>query len=86
MEGSLPRSADRAFQQAEQGEARILLPDIVIGEFVYTALKGRLQTSDPIALIQEMLEQIETSAFFDSSRHDSRSLESVSSKSREGAS
>jgi len=65
MEGNLPRSADRAFQEAEQGGARILFLDIVIGEFIYTALKGRLRTKDPKALIQEMLERFEISAHFE---------------------
>jgi predicted nucleic acid-binding protein len=65
MEGNLPRSADKAFQEAEQGEARIVFLDIVIGEFIYTALKGRLRTKDPTSLIQEMLERFEISAHFE---------------------
>ena len=64
MEGNLPRSADKAFQEAEQGGARIVFLDIVIGEFIYTALKGRLRTKDPAALIQEMLERLENFCSF----------------------
>jgi predicted nucleic acid-binding protein len=64
MEGNLPKSADKAFQEADQGVARIVFPDVVIGEFIYVALKGRLRTNDPKALIREMLEEFETSAHF----------------------
>ncbi|HYB04347.1 MAG TPA: PIN domain-containing protein [Nitrososphaerales archaeon] len=65
MEGDLPRLADRAFQEADQGEAHIIFPEIVVGEFIYTALKGRLRARDPSALISEMLEELETSANFE---------------------
>ncbi len=65
MEGDLPKSADKAFQDADQGEARIIFPDVVIGEFVYIALKGRLHTKDKNASVLEMLEELETSSHFE---------------------
>jgi predicted nucleic acid-binding protein len=65
LEGNLPRSADRAFQEAEQGNARIIFPDIVIGELIYVALKGRLRTNDAGALIEEVLEELEISDHFE---------------------
>ena len=65
MEGDLPKSADKAFQDADQGEARIIFPDVVIGEFIYIALKGRLHTKDKNASVLEMLEELETSSHFE---------------------
>jgi predicted nucleic acid-binding protein len=34
LDDALPRRADEAFRQAEQGRNRILLPQIPLGEFV----------------------------------------------------
>ncbi len=56
FEDSLPAKADLAFKEAEDGNAIILIPEVVIGEFVYIALKGRLKTSDPKSLILELLD------------------------------
>lgn len=65
VEGNLPRGADKAFQEADLGNARIIFPDVVVGEFIYIALKGRLRANDPSALISEMLDEFETSAYLE---------------------
>ena len=65
LEGNLPRAADKVFQEAERGIAKIIFPDVVIGELIYTALKGRLRVNDANALIDEMLERLEISDHFE---------------------
>ena len=62
LEDGLPARADRAFKDAEDGRATVLLPEVVIGEFVYIALKGRLKSSDPRSLIGELLDELGASA------------------------
>jgi predicted nucleic acid-binding protein len=64
LEDSLPAKADLAFKEAEDGKAVILIPEVVIGEFVYIALKGRLKSSDPKSLILELLDELDSSAMF----------------------
>ena len=64
LEDSLPTKADRALKDAEDGSAVILIPEVVIGEFVHIALKGRLKSSDPKALILELLDELDGSANF----------------------
>ena len=61
--GDLPAAADRVFREAEEGRARILVPEVVIGEFVYIALKGRLKVSDPTSIISELLEEVGVSGY-----------------------
>ncbi|MBI3023276.1 MAG: PIN domain-containing protein [Thaumarchaeota archaeon] len=63
FEDSLPSKAEMAFREAEDGKARILVPGIVIAEFIYIALKGRLKTPDPKATIRELLSEIQASTF-----------------------
>lgn len=63
FEDNLPARAEAAFREAETGKAVILIPEIVIGEFVYVALKGRLKTRDPKATIRELLSEIQASAY-----------------------
>jgi predicted nucleic acid-binding protein len=64
FEDSLPSKADRAFKEAEDGNAVILIPEIVTAEFVYIALRGRLKSNDPKALIQELLGELDAAAGF----------------------
>jgi len=61
LEGSLPRNADRVFSDAETGNARILLPSIVLGELFYVSLRGRLKVREPLTMILELLDDIESS-------------------------
>jgi len=61
--GDLPPEADRIFRDAEDGKARILVPEVVIGEFVYISLKGRLKVSDPKSTIAELLEELSASGY-----------------------
>ncbi len=51
----LPPGANAAFAEAEREEARILLPDIALGEFLYLALRGRIRGENPEAVIKETL-------------------------------
>ncbi len=64
FEDSLPSKADTVFQEAESGRAAILIPEIVIGEFIYVALKGRIKARDPKATIRELLDETFDSAYF----------------------
>lgn len=62
LDDTLPAKADRAFKESENGDALILIPEVVIGEFIYICLKGRLRSDDPKSLIQELLDEIEAAA------------------------
>ncbi|HKW05709.1 MAG TPA: PIN domain-containing protein [Nitrososphaerales archaeon] len=64
FEDSLPPGANLAFREAEEGKAEIFIPEIVFGEFIYIALKGRLKVeriSDARTIIRELLDEIESS-------------------------
>lgn len=63
LEDNLPKRANEVFAKAETGTATILVPDIVIGEFIYIGLKGRLRVSDPRATIAELLGDLQSSQF-----------------------
>lgn len=63
LEDNLPRKANEAFEAAETGTATILVPDIVIAEFIYIGLKGRLKVPDPRATLSELLGDLESSQF-----------------------
>jgi predicted nucleic acid-binding protein len=66
FEGSLPSKADRAFKEAEEGMAEILVPEIVVGEFINITLKGRLKkerVSERRTVIRELLDEMETSSY-----------------------
>jgi predicted nucleic acid-binding protein len=66
FEDRLPTKADLAFREAEEGSAEILIPEIVVGEFIYIALKQRLnkeRISDPQMTIRELLGEMETSSY-----------------------
>ena len=52
---SLPKRADRAFAEAERREARVVLPEIALGEFLYLALRDRLEGADAEAAVRESL-------------------------------
>ncbi|MDA4137279.1 MAG: hypothetical protein OK449_09835, partial [Thaumarchaeota archaeon] len=58
FEDDLPEAADRIFREAEEGRARIIVPEVVIGEFAYIALKGRLKVPDPKSVILELLDEL----------------------------
>jgi predicted nucleic acid-binding protein len=67
IEDTLPPKADHIFSEAERGRAEILVPEIAIGELMYTALKGRLKKEDKISDIRaslgEILDEIESSSY-----------------------
>jgi predicted nucleic acid-binding protein len=63
FEDDLPKSADKIFSLAEGGKAKLLIPSIVLGEFIYSALKGRLRVRDLHSTIMELLHGIEASEY-----------------------
>jgi predicted nucleic acid-binding protein len=63
LEDDLPKKANEVFEMAEAGKATILVPDIVIAEFIYIGLKGRLKFSDPRAIIGELLSDLQSSPY-----------------------
>ncbi len=75
LNDELPVSADKAFKSAEQNKCKLLIPDIVIGEFIYISLKGRLKTSNPKSFIMEVLISLSTSRYVDSVGMDTEAWE-----------
>jgi len=63
FEDDLPRSADKIFRLAEEGRAELLIPSIVVGEFIYSVLKGRLKVADINSTIIELLQTIQMSEY-----------------------
>lgn len=63
FEDDLPKTADRIFHLAEEGKAKLLIPSIVLGELIYSALKGRLKVADLRLTIVELLQAIEVSEY-----------------------
>ena len=56
----LSPAADRAFRQVEQGQARLLVPAIVVAELIFIVERGRLSAD-----IGELLRQIESADNFE---------------------
>ena len=65
LENDLPVPADKIFKLAEQNKCKLLVPEIVIGEFIYICLKGKLKTSNPKSLIMEVLISLDASRYVD---------------------
>jgi len=63
LEDGLPRGAEKVFQDAEAGRIRLLLPEIALAEFVYIALRGRLRTPNPRAIVEEVLDAVRESGY-----------------------
>ena len=63
FEDDLPRAADKIFRSAEEGKAKLLIPSIVVGEFIYSVLKGRLKVADIQSTIMELLQTIQISEY-----------------------
>ena len=63
LEDALPDAAERVFRAAEEGQARLFLPEIALAEFVYIALRGRLRVSNSRAVVDEVLDQIRASGY-----------------------
>ena len=47
LQDRLPEEAGKAFEEAEASNGRVFVPEIVLGEFVYLALKGRFNLQEP---------------------------------------
>jgi predicted nucleic acid-binding protein len=62
LANTLPAKADGAFKESENGDVLILIPEIVIEEFICICLKERLRSDDPESLIQELLDEIDVAA------------------------
>ena len=65
LEDDLPRPADKVFKSAEQNKCKLLIPEIVLGEFIYISLKGRLKASHPKSFIREALISLDGSRYTD---------------------
>ena len=65
LEGNIPETVDKIFDDADAGIAKIIIPEIVIGEFIYIALKGRLRVDNPRETIIEILTKINDSDIFE---------------------
>ena len=63
LEDNLPDHALYAFGMAERGEGTVLVPQIVVGEFIYIALKGRLKLPDPKGAVKLVMEQLRGTSF-----------------------
>lgn len=63
MQDRLPEAARRAFEQAEASSGRIFVPEIVLGEFVYLALKGRFDLLKPKEAIRMIMSYIYNEGF-----------------------
>jgi predicted nucleic acid-binding protein len=64
LEDRLPARADRIFAEGESGGAHLLLPQIVLGEFLYLSLRGRLRSKSPRAGINDVLQNLAASDAF----------------------
>ena len=63
LEDSLPGAAERTFREAENGRGRIYIPEIALGELLYTALRGRLKVPNPEWVASELIDQIRGSGY-----------------------
>lgn len=63
LEDRLPSKAEAAFREAERGSAVIIIPEVVLGEFAYIALKGRLKSRDPESDVREVIREISASSY-----------------------
>lgn len=63
LEDNLPGPASDVFSLAERGEASILVPQIVMGEFIYIGMKGRLRLADPKSAVKHVLDELRATSF-----------------------
>ncbi|MCL4480988.1 MAG: hypothetical protein M1113_05850 [Candidatus Thermoplasmatota archaeon] len=63
LEDNLPSPASDVFSLAEKGEASILVPQIVMGEFIYIAMKGRLRLADPKGAVKQVVDELRGTSF-----------------------
>ncbi len=59
----MPGPASDVFSLAERGEASILVPQIVMGEFIYIGMKGRLRLADPKSAVKQVLDELRATSF-----------------------
>lgn len=65
FEDTLPKSADKVFKEAEKGETRLLLPSIVIGEYIYSYFKSKPKTDENLYTIAEIISGLFRKDFFE---------------------
>lgn len=58
LEDSLPARADKVFRDAEAGRLRLYLPEIVLAEFVYLSLKGRVRGGPAAFTVSETVHNL----------------------------
>ena len=66
-EDNLPSPASDIFSLAQRGEASILVPQIVMGGFIYIAMKGRLRLADSKRDIKKFLDEVRGTSFISQS-------------------
>ena len=64
---NVPTPASDVFSLAERGEASTLVPQIVMGEFIYIAMKGRLRLSDPKGAVKQVVDELRGTSFISQS-------------------
>lgn len=64
LQDRLTPKCDAIFQGAENGRNHLLVPQIVVGEFLYLALRGRLKGPQPDVLVRDVLHQLTASNAF----------------------
>lgn len=63
LDDSLPKPAEAIFRAAESGRGPLYLPEIVLGEFAYLALRGRLKLAHPRAVVEEVVDQVRAAGY-----------------------
>ncbi|MCL5672476.1 MAG: PIN domain-containing protein [Nitrososphaerota archaeon] len=72
----MPRPRNDVRSRPAVGRAAIvLIPEIVIGEFAYVALKGRLESRDPKSEVTELMREIDASSYLRAASMDSAAWE-----------
>ena len=64
LQDRLPKGAKEAFEMVDRFKGIIFVPEVVIGEFIYLALKGRFGFSNPKRRVKDVLIQIFNSNSF----------------------
>ena len=64
LEDNLPSHASDVFSLAEKGEDSILVPQIVMGEFTYIAMKGSLRLAIPKSAVKQVLDELRGNIFY----------------------
>lgn len=59
LEDRLPSRARHVFEQAGAGRGALLFPDVALGEYVWSALSGKLHYADPKEMVAGVLAELQ---------------------------